>query len=214
MISGIVVLAERGIAMPSSRILRTVTTKPFDPKAMRVDPLRRAELLRTRAVRAAKLLGRATPYDLKTPWLTLRPDRPFVSDKGWISYTSPSFVGIGNFEDGDYMYAGFDLIFEKEEKSSYSIERPQLTINLRNPPAPLMLVELDIHTYDWPAGDPKFELHAKEHQTITISEGHRETIMFLMQDFASLQSAWADGPDFKDKDGNWAFFEARITPID
>jgi hypothetical protein len=200
--------------MLSPRILRTVTAKPFDPRKMRVDPQRRAELLRTRGIRAAQLLGKTTPYDLKTPWLTLRPDRPFVADKGWIEYTSPSFVGMGQFEDGQYLYAGFDLIFEKEEKSAYSIERPQLTIHLKNTPSSLILVEMDIHTYDWPAGSPKFELIAKQHQTITIAEGHRETIMFLMQDFASLQSAWADGPDFKDKDGNWAFFEARMTPID
>lgn len=200
--------------MLSPRNLRNVSTKPFDTRKMRFDPVRQSELLRTRGARAAKLLGKLSPYDLKTPWLTLRPDRPLVADRGWIQYTSPSFVGMGQFENGEYMYAGFDLIFEKEEGDSYSIERPQLTINLKNPPAALMLVELDIHTYDWPAGNPKFELLAQSQQIITIAEGHRETIMFLMHDYASLRSAWADGADFKDKDGNWAFFEARITPID
>jgi hypothetical protein len=199
--------------MLSPRILRTITTKRFDPKKVRIDQARNAELMRTRGARVTKLLGRTTPYDLKTPWLTLRPDRPSVPDKGWIEYTSPSSVGMGHFDDGDYMFAAFDLIFEKQESSGYSIERPQLAIYLKNPPSSLMLAEIDVFIYDWPSGDPKFELYAKEHQTITISEGHRETVMFLMQDFASLQSAWADGPDFKDKDGNWAFFEARITPI-
>lgn len=82
--------------------------------------------------------------------------RHLPSDKGWIEYTSPSSVGMGHFDDGDYMFAAFDLIFEKQESSGYSIERPQLAIYLKNPPSSLMLAELDVFTYDWPSGDPKF----------------------------------------------------------
>ncbi|WP_395943268.1 hypothetical protein [Brevundimonas sp.] len=199
--------------MPDPTILRSGTRR-FDPTKARIDRARQVELLRTRNLRAAGLLGRRTPYDLKPSWLTLRPDRPFAAGKGWLEYTSPSKVGVGNFEDGDYMFAAFDLIFEKDTPGGYSIERPAVTIQLMTPPSAIMLVEMDIHAHDWPPGDPRFEINAAAHQFIDIPDGHRDTVMFLMHDYASIQSAWAEGADFTNRDGGWGFFEARITPID
>lgn len=200
--------------MLEPRILRTFTRRRFDPARVRIDPARVADWTRTRGRRAAQLLGRQTPYDLKTPWLTLRPDRPIVADKGWLDYTSPSSVGMGDFADGRYMFAAFDLIFQKQLPDAYSVERPQVAIRLTNPPSATMIAEIDLHAYDWPPGDPKFEIQANGQQFMTIPEGHRETIMVLMHDFVSIQSAWAEGKDFWDRDGNWAFFEARITAVD
>ncbi len=201
-------------AMLEPRQLRTFTRKRFDPARMRIDPARIAQLRDTRAARIAQLLGRQTPYQLDAPWLTLRPDQPIVPGKGWVEYVSPSSVGMGQFADGSYMYAAFDLIFRKDMPSSYSVERPQVLIRLVDPPTTTMLIEVDLHCYDFPPGDPEFEVQAANHQVMTISEGHRETIMFVMRDFASIQSAWADGEKFWDRDGNWAFFEARISAID
>lgn len=200
--------------MPDARLLRTFTRKRFDPSRMRIDPARLAVLRDTRAARIAALLGSRKPYKLDTPWLTLRPDQPIVAGKGWVEYVSPSSVGMGQFADGSYMYAAFDLIFRKDMPSSYSVERPQVLIRLVDPPAATMLIEVDLHCYDFPPGDPEFEIQAANNQVMTISEGHRETIMFLMRDFASIQSAWGSGEKFWDRDGNWAFFEARITPVD
>lgn len=199
--------------MPDSKHLRTFSRSRFDPRRMRIDRARTAELARTRAKRIGDLIGRATPMDLPMPWLTLRPDRPLVEGKGWIEFTSPSSVGKGNFEDGQYMYAAFDLIFQKDMPDSFSIERPGLSIFLENQPASTMLVEMDVHAHDFPPGDPTFEILAKAKQTMAIPDGHRETIMFLMDSGASIKSTWASGEKFWDKEGSWAFFEARITPI-
>lgn len=199
--------------MPQSKLLRTFTRKRFDPRRVRIDRARAAELARTRAARIGDLIGRATPFDLPTQWLTLRPEQMFVAGKGSLEFTSPSSVGMGNFEDGEYMFAAFDLIFEKDLPSETSIERPSLAIRLVNPPAKTMLVELDIHAHDGPPGDPTFEIIANGKQVISVPEGQRETIMFLMQDTATIRSTWADGKEFWNKDGTWAFFEARISPV-
>jgi hypothetical protein len=200
--------------MPDPVARRPGAVRRFDPARVRVDPARLAAYRRGRAVQAGRLLGRTTPYDLKLPWLTLRADAPSVPGKGWIGFTSPSFVGMGQFETGEAMFAAFDLLFEKEEGSSYSIERPQVTISLQSPPAATMLCEIDLHAHDWAAGDPQFEIQGVNRQTMAVPEGHRETIMVLMRDFLSIRSAWIDGQKLSDRDGNWAFFEARITPID
>ena len=97
---------------------------------MRLDPARKAELSRTRADRIAKALGRATPFDLEVPWLTLTPERPVVAGKGWLEYRNPTFIGMGQFEEGERMFAGFELIFAKEEPSSFEWARPQVAIRL------------------------------------------------------------------------------------
>lgn len=166
--------------------------------SMRLDPARKAELSRTRADRIAEALGRATPFDLDVPWLTLTPDRPVVKSKGWLEYRNPTFIGMGRFEEGERMFAGFELIFAKEEPSSSEWARPQLTVRLVNPPAAKMLIEIDVHTHDNPPGDPRFEIWAANNQTITMTmpDEKRSEIATVAHDFVAVQSAWADKGEF------------------
>ena len=78
-----------------------------------------------------------------------------------------------------------------------------------------MLVELDVHAHDHPPSDPRFEIWAANNQTVTMTvpDGKSSEIAIVAHDFVAVQSAWADKGEFFDRDGNWAFFEARITPL-
>lgn len=94
-----------------------------------------------------------------------------------------------------------------------SLERPGLSILLESLPASTMPVEMATHAHDFLPGDPTFEILTKARQTMAIPDGHRETIMFLMDSGASIKSTWARGERFWDKAESRASFAAQIAPI-
>lgn len=187
--------------------------KRFADVTRGLDRRRIAELERIRPERLAKLrIPPAKTKDLKIPWLRLSPLRAEVEGKGRVGFHDPSFVGFDTLE-----LAAFDAAYEKKMPGGFEIVRGALGLTFESDSVK-SLVEIIVFAHTDDSGSPVFEIWADNGamQTHQVKDAQAEVLTIVAHGsvWMRLKTPGATNANLIGTGGSWAFYEAKVTPLD